>query len=619
VTTLYTNIDNPIARRITKQISELEKKGIKLRPPQREVLENIASKIDFIAREGTTTTIAISAPTGIGKTLIGLLLANALDLPTLVAVRTRSQITSFLRDSVKFLEELPTVYLGKYRTCLLVETSEEEEDLTPDCSKCPFETTPNDPKAIEIINREIQQGIFDPYIIAKELMKEKICPYKTFLSIKSKIHIATYPYIVYPSYRSLFLRRVAPHPDSEVEATVLIDEAHNLDNFVHSPLVSISLSTIEKAILEARTDGICKMFSLSDLIIDLANRLKTMIQDLQKFGEESCLWVSSTEIDREPCIDTFIIDTENLEEIRKLLGDIVRRFREALLHDLTQQQRKKIRSYAYRVLRFYKRLFDIYTIYGDSTVIVYSNNMLQVRVYNPGKVFDLLVPFRFAILMSGTLPPPRYIINVWKIPDRSLLYTTTSYRLGKVSTIIDTSVTSRWTERNDETRRKYAKLIDKIFESAPKAVLAVFPSYEELRETLRFLRTSNYIAETRGINLGEVQNEVLKRRKVLVLAVAGGKLVEGIEFVDPNTGSSLLSDVIICGIPYEKPTPYQELVENYVVMIFGIDKWEYRNVRAWIKVRQALGRCIRSPNDVCRWWLLDWRFNRKWWRENLQQ
>ncbi len=45
---------------------------------------------------------------------------------------------------------------------------------------------------------------------------------------------------------------------------------------------------------------------------------------------------------------------------------------------------------------------------------------------------------------------------------------------------------------------------------------------------------------------------------------------------------------------------------------------ELMQMPAYIAVRQAIGRSIRSPEDKSEVWLLDKRFNNIWWKKNIK-
>lgn len=209
------------------------------------------------------------------------------------------------------------------------------------------------------------------------------------------------------------------------------------------------------------------------------------------------------------------------------------------------------------------------------------------------------------------MPSKEYLTSVWGVPEDKLLYLDMSnIRIGQVTKYVCREVTSRYSERTEEMFRKYARIIAHVYRKADRSVLVLTPCYkfaEKIYEYLDEDTKANTIVEARKMRLSDVE-ELVKTGKKLIIAVASGKLCEGIEFTDEQ-GRSLISDVVIAGIPYPRPTEYWEQVEKKILEKTGLgDVWFLRNEQAYIKIRQALGRAVRHPEDKCRWWLLDYRF-----------
>jgi len=124
------------------------------------------------------------------------------------------------------------------------------------------------------------------------------------------------------------------------------------------------------------------------------------------------------------------------------------------------------------------------------------------------------------------------------------------------------------------------------------------------------------VVEERGTRLEEVREKVMASPDVVVNAVAGGKLVEGVEFKDYE-GRNLLHTVVIVGVPYPQPDAYTRRHMAELAKRLGGRKARYYvyEVSAAIKVRQALGRARRDPGDRAVYLLLDRRYIRRRLRE----
>ena len=78
-----------------------------------------------------------------------------------------------------------------------------------------------------------------------------------------------------------------------------------------------------------------------------------------------------------------------------------------------------------------------------------------------------------------------------------------------------------------------------------------------------------------------------------LLAVMGGRISEGMNFPGNE-----LEVVVIAGVPYPKPDAKQKSLYAYYENVHR-SGWEYAvTFPVLIKMRQAIGRLIRSSNDI---------------------
>nr|WP_256201920.1 helicase C-terminal domain-containing protein [Sulfuracidifex metallicus] len=80
-----------------------------------------------------------------------------------------------------------------------------------------------------------------------------------------------------------------------------------------------------------------------------------------------------------------------------------------------------------------------------------------------------------------------------------------------------------------------------------------------------------------------------------------------------------MNDVAIVGIPYPPLDDYMKARSEEVSKRTRRNYLEeLMQMPAYIAVRQAIGRSIRSPEDKSEVWLLDKRFNNIWWKKNIK-
>ena len=93
------------------------------------------------------------------------------------------------------------------------------------------------------------------------------------------------------------------------------------------------------------------------------------------------------------------------------------------------------------------------------------------------------------------------------------------------------------------------------------------------------------------------------------MVVAGGKLMEGVEFKIDN--ENLLGIVAIVGIPYPEPNDFLNLYMDIIASRIGSREFAWELTYLWnaiIKIKQAIGRAFRSENDKAYVLLMDRRF-----------
>ena len=97
--------------------------------------------------------------------------------------------------------------------------------------------------------------------------------------------------------------------------------------------------------------------------------------------------------------------------------------------------------------------------------------------------------------------------------------------------------------------------------------------------------------QTCALPIYEVSQFRLSEGSIL-FAITGGRISEGLDFPDKD-----MEMAILVGIPYPKPTARQEALRRYYDMRFG-NGWERSSkIPAMRKMRQAIGRLIRSGTD----------------------
>lgn len=565
----------------------------KYRIGQREAVEAIVKSVTSMEA------LALSAPTGFGKTVCILYALKKLRVDrVLYAVRTRNEIQPPLREAVK-LGYKPVFLISKKNTCplLLESKSLPLEDFWENCKilreerECEYFENSSRISGEEVWET-LKLGVKGPYRVIRELVSLRLCPYYTLKSVidYSDLIIVTYPYIFNPVIREYTFENV------ELEHAVLVvDEAHSLIDLADIIEKKLSTRRVENAIRE------------------LEVYTPTLTLYIEKLRELENLWETLPSGRGYTSTDKNVV-LEVLGEPQEWY-DIAQEIRYKKLLEADSTSRKaSVRVHTLSIAIFLDLLkteeFQLFT------TVKRGEKQLTVKLVDPSLIVGPpLTSVGSLILSSGTLPPKSFFVEVLGV-DRSFRELDVELEYGPVFplenrvTIVLTYVTSKFTRRSESLYEKYAEVVRDTFKNTPQITLVVYPSYEFMDNVVKKLRKlDNVIVEGEDTKISEVVEEASKREKILINAVAGGKLCEGVEILK-STGESLIKTVIIAGIPYPQPDDYLEkMLENLSRKIGREKAWDHL-VRdtAVVRVKQALGRALRSERDKALFILADYRF-----------
>ncbi|MDP7982581.1 MAG: helicase C-terminal domain-containing protein [Conexivisphaera sp.] len=535
---------------------------MKLRDWQEDLLPKVVSGLR------SRKLVALSAPTGSGKTLLVLSASLELGLPVSVFVRSKSQFQPWLRDAAKVAgERRVTLLIGQGESCRL---SGGELSSPAPCDVCkvnrPLQADP--PAAASVPGpTEFVRSLH------RAAARADACPYRTMLAWSSDawLLVASYPYLTSPLARKSIEDRLS-------RSLVVVDEAHNLD------------SAAEEHVLTGRMLDGARRQSRSPESKAIIGALADLVSESQDWREVDKPLELAGHADRLK------------DESSELYANMARGER---VHD----------NYLQLVSDFLSALpevrFKLYAGYGG----------LRLIDPDPAPVLSVLSSPPAVILMSATLPPAQYVQRVWGI-ERDVVYLDARPGWGRRIEVMPPprGLTTKYERRGGDMWSRYAEALEDIWESAGGSVLAVFPSYSVMEEVASRLGSLPIFVEDRRARADTLEEE-LRRGRRLVLAVARGKLVEGVEFRDVE-GSSLISDVVLVGVPYRQPDAVEEERTRRISSRAGLgesERWRLLQLLpAWQAVAQAVGRAVRGESDHARVWPLDERYANAWWMARLE-
>ncbi|MFA6362145.1 ATP-dependent DNA helicase [Methanoregula sp.] len=611
------------------------------RPHQREMLAFAAE----VAREGGIG--MIDAPTGSGKSsVVASLLAERKNRKIVIAVRTVSQLTTFIRELAlvkKKQPKLKIVYLvGKksmcplggegdvYRRCEGVKTF--SSSLMRDRAEKGALVPIKDPFIVQQIRRmDREHPLICPYFIASKMfvpgdtgglkmvpsttVRSKservltdpvrpqelagfagdICPYELMM------HAAKNADVIILNYHHLFDREIREqlYANLNVESQdvmLLIDEAHNCGDTIQS-IESIGLAEkdLEQAIREL--SGMKRHHKGAEAVQHVLPRLTEFIRGLANSTEPED-WFDPGIFDRMIVKGSLWKDMDDIVDELMGLAETIRdrnqkagEFRETAIERLTVfMYRLSQSSNNPAYLTVYKRTEE--------------GIILEVRNIDPSApLTEICSSHACCIMISGTLSPVesyrRLYFNNAKVATLALPNSfPKKNRLICCATDITTAYSLRQNKENTDRIVRYIA----AFAALKKNRAIYFPSYQILESYASLAadtisRRKIYIEPRDAAGAGAVLNEFLslptQGESGIMFAVCGGKWSEGLDY-----RGEMLAGAMVIGLPLAPFNRVRKMVIEYFRHKYG-EEGEFLcyTLPAINKALQALGRVLRTPED----------------------
>ncbi|HVN72991.1 MAG TPA: ATP-dependent DNA helicase [Methanoregula sp.] len=611
------------------------------RPGQRHMLELTAK----VAREGGIA--MIDAPTGSGKSsVVAPLLAERNGRKIVIAVRTISQLTTFIRElelvRVK-KPDLKYVYLvGKksmcplggegdvYRRCEGVKAF--SNSLMRERAEKGALNPAKDPFIVQQVRRmDREHPILCPYYIASKMfvpaesigvkmvpsaaLRSKadrvianaigprelaefcgeICPYELMMQAARNTDV------VILNYHHLFDRDIREqlYANLGVEAKdvfLLVDEAHNCGDVI-TGIESVSLE--EKDLEQASRDlsTMRKRHKGAEAVQHVLPRLTAFIRGLANSPEAED-WFDPAIFDRMVVRESLYRDMDEIvDELMGLAESIREKNQKAGEYRETAIERLTV-----FLLRLSQSATDpaFLTVYRKEEAGV----TLEVRNIDPSAPLrEICSAHACCILISGTLSP---VGSFRKYYFGDLPVTTLSLgnafpkknRLICGATDITTAYSMRQNKENTERVAGYIK----AFGSLRGNLAVYFPSYQILESYAGLaapgLRGKQVFIEPRasadaGAALSEFLSLPAKGKSGILFAVCGGKWSEGLDY-----RGEMLNGAMVVGLPLAPFNRVRKMMIEYFRHKFG-EEGEFLcyTLPAINRSLQALGRVLRTPED----------------------
>jgi DNA excision repair protein ERCC-2 len=611
------------------------------RPGQRHMLE-IAAKV---ARDGGIA--MIDAPTGSGKSsVVASLLAERKSRKIVIAVRTVSQLTTFVRELELVRAKNPqikAVYLvGKgsmcplggegdiYRRCEGVKAF--SNSLMRDRAERGALLPAEDPFILQQIRRmDKEHPLLCPYYINSKMFVHaeavgikmvpsaalrtkadrvianpvppqelgtfcgNICPYELMM------HAARNTDVIILNYYHLFDRKIREQLYAGLgvepqDILLLIDEAHNCGDVVTS-IESVTLEERDLAQASRELSGMRKRYKGADAVQHVLPRLTDFIRGLTNSSEAED-WFDPSIFDRMVVRESLY---KNMDEI---VDDLL-----VLAESIREKNLKGGEYHETAIERLTEFLFRLSQSSTDPAYLtVYRKNeegiTLEVRCIDPSVSLREICGAHFCcILISGTLSPvdsySRYYFGDTPVKTLSLpnAFPRENRRVCCANDIT-TAFSMRQNKENSSRISDYIKTF-----CSPEGNRAIyFPSYQILEMyanlTVPHIRGRRIFIEPRdtvdaGTALSTFLSLPARGETGILFAVCGGKWSEGLDY-----RGEMLKGAMVVGLPLAPFNRVRRMMIEYFRHKFG-EEGEFicYTLPAINRSLQALGRVLRTPED----------------------
>lgn len=440
------------------------------------------------------------------------------------------------------------------------------------------------------LNELWNYDLFDKETIEAIAKKYEICPFEFSLDISNwcDLIICDYNYAFDPF---VYLKRFFDE-DAGKQATLLIDEAHNLvdrSRGMYSASVSKYFAFKLNQMLHVALPDI------AETVRKIEGAFKSVFKKLssENWQNEACVL---TEIPR-----GFISSFTNFQEL----------IEEKLADGQGENWPVELHNFYFDINRFLKikEFFDRHYRF----IFIKENNQWEIKLFclDPSPwLLERLKSVSAVVFFSATLKPFEYFSQLIEgLPSKLNVEYASPFDPQLQKILIDSEVSTFYKERD----QYYDLVVDKIIcfvNEKPGNYLLFMPSYSYLKEISDRLQLRNAIDHllVQSKNMREAErdgflNEFHKGQPVVGLAVMGGIFSEGIDL----TGEKLIG-VMIVGVGLPSPSAENEILKQYFQDRFG-NGFEYSYLLpGFNKVLQTAGRLIRTESDTGTILLMDKRY-----------
>lgn len=551
------------------------------RDGQREVAKYVYS----VSKKGGI--FFFEAPTGIGKTISALYpvlktfsKTNNAKIFYLTA-KTSGRKSCYDALSVcyeKGLKARDSLLVAKEKMCF-----SPGKNCNPD--ECPF-TKNYYSKLREIVAKESKENNrYNQETVTKIAEEYQMCPFELQLdlSLLSDVIICDYNYFFDPLVK---LERYFSEEVDSSKYVILIDEAHNLNTRARDMFSeSFSLKELKKA----REDLIGSPFKK---VKNSLNKLIKSLAELEKDG-----------------------DFNVYEKIDENIDKYLNKFNEATKSKEKEESNLPFSKSVIELSRKVYRFLTLMNNYSQNATLYACSDKgdfkLQFQCLDPSPyLLDDFKKVKGVTLFSATLSPIDYYMeSILSDTSYPFLSLPSPFPKDNFHLMVAPNVSIRYKNR-EKSYQQVAEYLEVFVEAKTGNYFLYFPSYEYLEKIRCFLHFENANIYEQNKEMDDFdKDDFLKhfqkepKKTTVGLLIIGGSFSEGIDLPDDR-----LIGVAVVGVGLAQISKDIDLIKEYYDKKNG-EGFKYAYINPGMnKVMQAVGRLIRSENDVGSALLIDERY-----------
>ena len=593
----------------------------------------------------------IDAPTGSGKSsIVSSMLAQANGRLVIVAVRTISQLNTFVRELALIRKKQPTLrysyLMGKGSSCPLggegdvYRKCEVVKSLSTSLLKERAERGHLNPMEDPFIKQQIRKNdeehpIICPYFIRSKAfvksdktqtlrlatseavrrkgeimttqsidpkfllgMCENLCPYEVMMQAASKSDVLILNYYhlfdagIYEQLCTLLERDPS-------DILLLIDEAHNCGD-VMQEILSTEFNEMVLDNAEREISGLRREVRNLDAIRHLLPGIKRFIDGLRR-SKESEDWFDPALFSRIILKESFFTSIDEI--VSELLSAA-----EALAEKRQQSGDYRIGGFEQLSL-FFEKISRSLT--HSSYLTIYRKEgekiVLYVRNIDPAPALSEIAKYHHAtIMISGTLTPlesyRQLYLRELDAKPISLLSLSNAFPKENRKLLGCEDITTAYKMRQEKSNTSLIEEYIVQFSNFPGNLAVYFPSYLMLetfaQATESRIDHKEVFIEPRDASEAALLHATftelpMKNREGILFAVCGGKFSEGLDY-----RGDMLSGAMVVGLPLAPYNNVRRMIMDYYKKRYG-DAGDFLSytLPALNKGLQSLGRVLRTPED----------------------